>query len=572
MAATFAMNRFNYNQRMLAKHSKRVASGFKINSAADNAAGLAVSEKMRSQVRGYGQAKNNTLDAISLLQVAEGGLNETHAILQRMREIAVQSSNGTNLDDTDREALSLEFNELKKEITRISGSTEYNKINLLGGKNDSSVLASSGASSSNSAAGVFNIYGPNYSSLNDSAAVKNALGTSVAIASNTANTIVKFDLGASGTNAEFAEWKADGTLNISLNKGTYYTDAKINELIGGALQEKGMTTAPSNVIFASELGGVRADGNVTLAPTAAGTRTVHTLDLTDPSLSVKLISPSGTVGNMEGIRLTANTYGARADHEMNGLVEQYIYFSVDKDYAGGMTPGNERVEMSPDGKDAWILLSTGTEYTEDRLQEILKSAGLDYTVEFYDSTAPHAPQAPKSTIIFTDTSVYMPAAKGVGIVDGSGVGKNWFPQYAGTDTSDGYSETLKFQIGANGTQDQTMETGLTNMSSEALGLSGIDVDTQDNAANAINALDAAIKKTSLKRAYFGAQTNRLEYTFNNLTTSQENITEAESRIRDADMAEEMIEYTKYSILAQAAQAMMAQEMQSAQLVLKLLGG
>ena len=128
-----ANNKMNMNVSGTKKSTEKLSSGLQINRAGDNAAGLAISEKMRSQIRGLSQATKNANDGISLIQTAEGGLNETHAILQRMRELAVQSANGTYQDDTDREAIQLEVDALKSEIDRIASSTEYNGMKLLDG-------------------------------------------------------------------------------------------------------------------------------------------------------------------------------------------------------------------------------------------------------------------------------------------------------------------------------------------------------------------------------------------------------------------------------------------------------
>ena len=133
VSAMFALRQIAINQQLCDKSIRRLSSGYRINSAADDPAGLAVSEKMRSQIRGLGAAQQNTQDGISLIQTAEGNLNETHSILQRMMELAVQSSNGTYQNDTDRKNAGKEFDALKQEIDRISNSTQFNGTNLLNG-------------------------------------------------------------------------------------------------------------------------------------------------------------------------------------------------------------------------------------------------------------------------------------------------------------------------------------------------------------------------------------------------------------------------------------------------------
>ena len=132
MSAMNANRNLGVTTGMQAKSSEKLSSGYKINRAADDAAGLSISEKMRSQIRGLNKASDNAQDGISLIQTAEGALNESHSILQRMRELSVQASNGTETDD-DREAVQNEISQLQEELTRISETTEFNTMKLLDG-------------------------------------------------------------------------------------------------------------------------------------------------------------------------------------------------------------------------------------------------------------------------------------------------------------------------------------------------------------------------------------------------------------------------------------------------------
>ena len=132
MSAMNANRNLGVTTGMQAKSSEKLSSGYKINRAADDAAGLSISEKMRSQIRGLNKASDNAQDGISLIQTAEGALNESHSILQRMRELSVQAANGTETDD-DREAVQNEISQLQEELTRISETTEFNTMKLLDG-------------------------------------------------------------------------------------------------------------------------------------------------------------------------------------------------------------------------------------------------------------------------------------------------------------------------------------------------------------------------------------------------------------------------------------------------------
>lgn len=342
------------------KSMEKLASGLRINRAGDDAAGLAISEKMRSQVRGLDQASRNAQDGISMIQTAEGALNETHDILQRMRELAVQGSNDTNVTQ-DRDAIQEELNELKKEIDRIGDTTEFNKQTLLNGGLGGTVDQDAATTTALSVTGVASVQ----------------------------------------TNGAAAD-----TYSIAVNNA----------------------------------------GELTME-NSAGTK-------------------SQTISNVDGA--------------------QELNFS-----------------------EFGITIRTNAGYTED---------GLD--------------------------------AQDVVVSSGS----------------------VTFQIGAN--EDQNLSLNVRNMKTDGvlnLATAGrVDVSSHDAAKATITNIESAITEVSTERSKLGAYQNRLDHTINNLNTSSENLTAAESRIRDVDMAKEMMEQTKNSILSQAAQAMLAQANQQPQGVLQLL--
>ncbi len=324
MNALNSYNRLNYNVNSMKKSSEKLSSGFRINRAGDDAAGLAISEKMRSQIRGLNQAKRNSQDGISMIQTYEGALTETHSILQRMKELAAESANGTYDDATDRAAIQLEFDQLNDELNQIA-DTDFNGVTALNG-------------------------------------------------------------------------------------------------------------------------GTMADG------------TVQTDNLFD--------------------------YTAAAE----------------------TTPTTSTTQVS-----------VGNAYS---------AAGADLT--YTSSIVLQVGARSKDAVNFT----FAYAASGIG------------------------------SLSAN-----------MDVSSRADGLStaGLSLSTQASANAAIDQIDYAINKVSMVRATFGSIQNRLEHKIENLTTTAENMTEAESTIRDTDMASEMMNYTKYNILQQAAQSMLAQANQQPQSILQLLG-
>lgn len=545
-----ANNKMNINVSGTKKSTEKLSSGLQINRAGDNAAGLAISEKMRSQIRGLSQATKNANDGISLIQTAEGGLNETHAILQRMRELAVQSANGTYQDDTDREAIQLEVDALKSEIDRISTSTEYNGMKLLDGSLGGSKAVTE--------------FGAKYG-------VVDADSTDLAgsiLTSNVGGALVSVKLGAT-KGGEAATWDSTGKkLELNLVKGQTYTQDDIDKLIANADSRKtdGIVADLSVKLKNGVMTATTADETTA---TAAGVRaTAAAKAFTNATTGVGMIS-SPISGQGDSISITSNSYGADS---------RKIAFASDS------AAGKEYVEVldadTEGAKDGTYVLhlSTGKEYTEKDIEDLLKSEGLDYSIEITDA-AGNDPDGEK-TIKFDTTQktaaytkrngntagTFAAAAAGTGALvftmgNGAGIGKE---DVATT------GKGLTFQIGANGVEDQRVTLNVNDMSSSAIGVANADVSTQDAANKAIEMVDTAVKTVSMQRAGLGALQNRLEYTVNNLTTTNENLTAAESQIRDTDMATEMINYTKNNILQQASQAMLAQANQQPQAILQLL--
>lgn len=529
-----ANNKMNINVSGTKKATEKLSSGYQINRAGDNAAGLAISEKMRSQIRGLSQATKNANDGISLIQTAEGGLNETHSILQRMRELAVQSANGTYQDDTDREAIQLEVDALKSEIDRIASSTEYNGMKLLDGSLGGSKAVTE--------------FGAKYGAV--STTDTDLVGAT--ITSNIAGVKVTTAYAASGKGGENALWSADGkTLTMNLVAGETYTQKDIDNLIANATQSKdgGQTQAPSEISIKLANGVMTASKAGDTEATVAGLRATGS----NSDDVIKLVGDknSGAHGSSDQVTFTANSYGKAYDTGMASKI------TISTDVAAG----KENVEVTkaakPDAAAAAEIklhLSTGKTYTEKDIENILKEAGYDYSVKLEDT---------KNTDGDADGKIYF-NVKGdaeVAITDGAGVGKDSVPNNG---------KGLTFQIGANGVEDQRVTLNVNDMSSSAIGVANADVSTQDSANAAIDMVDAAVKTVSMQRAGLGALQNRLEYTVNNLTTTNENLTAAESQIRDTDMATEMINYTKNNILQQASQAMLAQANQQPQAILQLL--
>ena len=514
------------------KATEKLSSGYRINRAADDAAGLSISEKMRSQIRGLNQASTNAEDGISLIQTAEGALTESHSILQRMRELSVQAANGTETDD-DREAVQNEISQLQDELDRIADTTEFNTMKLLNGNLDGS------SNSTTSAGPKFGVYDKNLQAFVSS----DIAGVSVDVTTNAKE------------GGESAIWDAAGTkLTLSLKDGKVYNQAEIDDLIKNAKQENSQATGtPANVSVKFSTG-VFTSAKVTGTATEAGKKSASTAtEITDAA-------NTNYVG-ANSIKISSKKYGEDNDVK--------ISLKFDAEVGDDKVSCTKSATYDADGsiktKGEYVLsLQAGKTYTEQDIEKLLKDAGLDYDVELTGPDPDNSDEA--NTLFVTDSTVKAT----ITLANGAGLGDT--DAYLGQTNYDVSTagEGLTLQIGAN--EGQTMSLNIGDMSATALGVSGnsINIATQDGASKATTVIDDAIKKVSAQRSSLGAVQNRLEHTISNLDTSSENLQTAESRIRDVDMAEEMVEYSKNNILQQAAQSMLAQANQSTQGVLSLL--
>ncbi|WP_444645112.1 flagellin [Caproiciproducens sp. R1] len=488
IAALNANRMLASNNNAVSKNLEKLSSGYRINSAADDAAGLAISEKMRSQIRGLDQAENNANDGISLVQTAEGALNETASILQRMKELATQSSNGTYQNDVDRENISKEVTALSKEIDRISSSTNFNKINLLDG-----TLGTSEITETSSVATVATVPATKgtFTVVAAAAATKD-LETSYVVNYLDSNgkqqtTTVKYtdDGSLGGTPGTPDAGSTAQTILAALNSNT---DISSNFNVS--------IDSNNKVIFEAKTAG--EDKATILSAKNASTDLTVTNNNTDKNES-STITFSGTAVAGDTISIAGKTYEFQAES------------NISKVKAGNIA----------------VVLGTSATDSATNLTATLKEYGI--------SSASNL-------------------AGVVTIADMTEVG----------------GKGLTLQIGASASEDQQVSLNIASMSSKGLGIDKISVANQDSANAAIDTIEAAINTVSGTRADLGALQNRLEHTVNNLGTTSENLTSAESRIRDVDMAAEMMEMTKNNVLAQAAQSMLAQANTQPQNVLKLL--
>ena len=520
--------------KSLSKSTEKLSSGYRINRAADDAAGLAISEKMRSQIRGLNKASSNAQDGISMIQTAEGALQESHSILQRMRELTIQAANGTETDE-DRGNIQDEISQLQSELDRISTDTEFNTMKLLDG-------SLNGGATTTAAGPKFGVYDTKLQGF-----VTSDVG-SVSI-----NTAVNATQGG-----ESALWDKTGkVLTLNLAENTTYTQAELDNLIKNAKQEdNSAVNTPANVTLSLNNGTYTsgaAASTTTGDATVAGAKSSATFDIVATNTATTFVG-------VTQMKITANKYGADND----------ISISINFNKAAGeeelkqTTAPTYTSTGAIDDKGVYELnLATGVEYTEKDIEKLLAEAGFSATVEF---TGPNPDEA--NTLFITDNTVTV-AEKA--LTGGAGLGDT--DAYLGQKNYDVQSggEGVTLQVGAN--YGQTISFGIKDMGSTALGVDGTKVDcsTQVGAQNSIDAIDSAIATVSKQRSLLGAVQNRLEHTISNLDNTAENLQSAESSIRDVDMASEMVNFSKSNILQQAGQSMLAQANQSNQGVLSLLG-
>ena len=434
-----------------AKSTEKLSSGYKINRAADDAAGLTISEKMRKQIRGLDKASSNAQDGVSSVQTAEGALTEVHSMLQRMNELAVQSANGTNSSD-DRQAIQDEVDQLTTEIDRVAETTKFNEIYLLKGDN-----------------------------------------------SNTKNVYMKgHDAGLKGS-------LTDGAKSATFTMDALKTGDKVT--IAGKEYSIGSTVADAKKTYAAAADGekVTIDGTEYTVVGATGTEDADANKLKVASLDAK-VKDGSTVS------YKTTTVKAMTDADNNGI----------------------------DDDDSSII---SKDVAESKIKAELLTANNIGTVN-QAATVEDAKTANGKTS-YTINKGYATVA-----------------------------DTLSFNlhVGADADMTNKITVDIDTMNSANLGIKGINVKDASGteATYAIDAIADAVAKVSSQRSALGAVQNRLEHTIDNLDNISENTSSAESRIRDTDMAKEMVNYSKNNILAQAGQSMLAQANQSNQGVLSLL--
>lgn len=586
MGAMNSKRNMKINNKASSKSIEKLSSGLRISSAGDDVAGLSISEKMRSQIRGLEQASRNAADGITLIQTAEGALNETNSILQRMRELSVQSINDTN-NESDRNAIQKEINSLTSEINRIANNTEYNTKKLLTGGEGKGIKAIN-----------LDFNGTEVTHTKGNDAVTKGMKVGVEISPNLSSSTTP---------------QPDG-FNFELN--------------GIALSVRYVYDKANNVghIEYANYGGVITGGNITITNTVDGTIVASDVEKVAKStaeLFQKQIDSNNSLkGEFKAYNkgsqiiieaLDSNGTVSNAEMKVTGIASSSNGLTI-TDVNTGNTVGNGttigKQDIPAKGASTTIDFSNVAATLDDI--KALVDAGMSIngqTIQFFDSTD----EPYKGKAIGIDIKGVTNAEQLVDAIitqtqnklHGVELTKDGNNKLVITSTTKGehskleifngnsYNKDIEISLQVGSNENQSMLVSIGEMTAKGLGLVGVgdgfrtvyevddgegnynvecslDVTTAKNAQNAIGIIDEATKKVSTQRSALGAYQNRLQYVVNNLNYSAENTISSESKIRDIDMALEITKNAKSNVLLQAAQSMMAQANSAPDQIIQLL--
>ena len=657
-----AYRNYNNNTKALSGNLEKLSSGYKINRAGDDAAGLAISEKMRAQITGLDAAQKNVKDGISLVKTAEGAMQEIQDMLNRMDYLATQSANGTYDNEVDRANLQKEVDALKSEINRIADSANFNGIKLLDGSlaaednttgisgtgqatadgvftivadgqlgvepqagefeydlsqlsidlevgNDGTITAKSGRAGKTSAVST--------SGTSSSTGGTTGPGNTGAVSGSTV--AVSFSIG--GLNIQLTADEVNEILGENMEKGKTYTISgdKMNKFVSkfadklntamttaaagsagatpstAAAGKMGRAGTPPTAVGAWGAGGKLAGSKVTVSDNGKGVLTVKMDSApTQPwgNIDMTLRFSNGNTGN-GGEQFAPTVIKEPVD---NTQKRQYAEAKLDltkMDIKDGTTlkignstytfavGSDSKFKSSSNVVDLTNVTATGDDLAKiaaNRLSEVAKNnkqfivgsttqgvvsltereGGIDYTKNNLAGKDNKGTQGTNTANNGTSTNANQDAT----VDDWAGLISFGQATKAGG---------LTLQIGDTADSFNQMSVVVGDMHTKAMGIADIDISSQEGAADAIATIKDAINYVSGVRGDLGAVQNRLEHTGNNLSVMAENIQDAESTIRDTDVASEMMSYVKNNILVQSAQAMLAQANQVPQGVLQLLG-
>ena len=522
-------------QGTLSGSTEKLSSGYKINRAADDAAGLSISEKMRKQIRGLDQASANAEDGISSVQTAEGALQEVTDMLQRMNELAVQAANGTN-STTDRQYIQDEIDQLVTEVDRVSETTKFNETYLLKGD---SAQASKKVYTTNYAVTYTKNLGSNSGDVAHKVSYTgndNVYMVSSSIAKTTANTPLSADVISKGT--DITKYLSEATTGG--NNGAV-TAVKVNQDSYIAMKNAQLDVTKLSI-----------DDNGVI--TSKGSKDTYILN-TETNEVTRVQAGEDLSNYLQNVEKKAGS----TDVSFAEVKSQYRI----------LTEAN----FANDTKKL-----TDSDYDVVNLKEADDTETAVSAKKLYDADGNEVSGMALNKYIDENGNykggLYSDSQATQGLADNAAI-----KDYITKNTADVAADlSFSLHVGADSARTNKISTNIQSMSAAALGIDklkstsvGIVDETGDNATDAIDVIADALQKVSTQRSALGAVQNRLEHTIKNLDNIVENTTSAESQIRDTDMATEMVKYSNANILSQAGQSMLAQANQSNQGVLSILG-
>ncbi len=559
--AMSAYRNYTNNVSAMKKNLEKLSSGYKINRAGDDAAGLAISEKMRAQITGLETAQKNAKDGISLVQTAEGALTEVHDMLNRMVELATMSANGTYDNETDRFQLQKEMDQLRDEIDRIADSANFNGIKLLNGDMDGAgtedvndvtvtAVADGDQSGAAGAAGVYSFDVKDFEISGAGTATSATLSINIGGATVTATVALTDGKASAASVAAAIATAVSGGTSVTIGNAAYTvtvdgTKITVTQQKAPTSTNQLMTSANMKVTITSNVG----NGN----------------NSWDQGLHVDTPAAIEAMNKVAQGKFTLTADMVKDGNKLTIGGTEYT-FKVGKD---GKATGDNVIDLSKyEEGDADLLKKAGEELS--KLVNSNKSSKFDVTTQG------------DGVITLTERKGQVDYGTEWDLKGGAGTAPDgsWNANvkddahsgvvtFTSTQAGDP-TKGLTLQIGDTADNWNKLKVNIQDMHCDSLGIDSISIADQDSAAIAIDKIKAAINTVSDVRGTLGATQNRLDHTINNLSVMTENIQDAESTIRDVDVAEEMMAYTKNNILIQSAQAMLAQANQVPQGVLQLL--
>lgn len=611
VSSIIARNALNNNDKRVAASTQKLSSGYKISSAADNAAGLAIARKMNAQIRSLQQANRNANDGLSIVNTADGAMAEMHDIMQRMNELAIQSANGTNAE-SDREMIQKEIDQLVGEIDRIASTTQFNAQSLLDGsfafksytnaENIKVKAYTEGVASGTYAIGKLTYY--HYEDTTTKYKVEEIKEK------DTDGKVVNVSYSSSKVNVtENERYEVDNEKDNVLN--SLVTSASVANYASSIKQFKAFPDGSKvmiedeNIVIKAEndfeikikvndrepLGNVNTSSISNAAPPlpgkTAGTASIkkeYDKTITGSSSAITTTSYSA-VTTYRNIAVTAKENGKRYD------ISEINFFENVDSKGNPLDNGSKQIYTGNKDDKGRDLRDDFVEYFKEinpgcsiNIDEVTYDGSVNpakFKVTYTTMDGKTNEKKPGNEAEFTlyqeknDHGVVMETQKELKDYKYSEtmttrtkyeIGKGEVDDCITLDVTG--MGAMIVQVGAN--EGQYMELEFPALKAEDLGLDKVDLTTEESARLSIDMIGDAINQLSSVRAKIGAYANRLEHTITNLDTSEENITSAYSRIMDVDMATEMTEYSTVQVLVQASTSMLAQANERPQQVLQLL--